>query len=187
MFGKKNQISIKINLSSYNRTHHLKPKCTGEFSVVLLENYIYTESVLGPIKLELAPAILCKKCGAEYLAPTFPKWLEREISKRIILSRGLLSKKQIKFLRLDFNFTQEELGKSLGLRKEQVAKMESESYQDHMSPDKQFRLKFHLAKILELKDFTKLHEEIDESELKTSKLIPSKKEIEQGFGLSKVA
>ncbi len=187
MFGKKNNLSVKIKLSSYEDSHQLAKACTGRFNFVLLKDYIYTESVLGPVKLEVAPAILCKKCRAEFLAPQFSQWLEREISKKLILSNGILTKKQIKFLRLDFGFTQEELGERIGLRKEQLAKMESASYPDHMSPDKQFRLKFHLAKILGIEDLSKLHDVFESKEVLMSKVIPTKKEIENSYKPTKAA
>ncbi|MBT3982146.1 MAG: hypothetical protein HOE90_12380 [Bacteriovoracaceae bacterium] len=181
MFGKKNNVRVNVILDDYNKSYHTDLNCDGRFELIFIKDYIYTGSNLGPVKLGVAPTVSCKKCEAEYLAPGFSNWLEREIAKRLILSKGLLSKNQIKFLRLDFDFSQEELGHRIGLRKEQISKMENSKYDDHMSADKQFRLKFHLAKLLKLDDMSKLHEMPTDRVIDVSKIIPSKKEIERVF------
>lgn len=177
----KNNVRVNIRLSEYDKSYHMQDECSGKFEILLAKNFVYTESVLGPIQLDLAPVIVCKKCEAEFLSPKFPEWVDREIAKKLIMSKGNLNKKQIKFLRLDFNFTQEELGKRIGLRKEQIAKMENSKYSESMSADKQFRLKFHLAKILRVDDLSKLQEKPEDKEVDTSKLVPSKRDIRKAF------
>jgi len=186
-FGTENMnFSFKVNLRSYERAH-VSRKCVGSFRIGFTIDAFYSSSALGPIKLPCIPQVMCHECGAAYTVPGFEEWIEEVIVRHLVLSKEGLNKKQVKFLRQYFGYTQEELAEKIGLAggKSELSKMETESSMRSMSPDKQVRMKLHFAKLLKIKDADKLFivNEIDDS--KTVQVdphwFPGKKELEKKF------
>lgn len=187
--GKKkmNEVAVEISLSDYNKKHHVHADCTGSFKVGIVLDSVYSGSALGPVRISAMPVIFCKECEVEYMPPKFADWLDGAIAINLIKSNKMLSKKQIKFLRLNFDLTQDELGEKLDLSKSDLAKMESEKFERHMSADKQFRMKFLFAKMLEIEKLDDLSGEIVEEKINTEEVMPSKQEILDTFPYKKVS
>src|ERR1017187_1648812 len=144
--------SSKVDTRSYERAHANR-NCKGSFQLGFTIEAFYSSSALGPIKLPCIPQIMCHQCGAAYTVPGFEEWVEEIIVRNLVLSKEGLNKKQVKFLRQYFEYTQETLAEKIGLAggKSELSKMETESSPRNMSADTQVRMKLHFAKLLKIK------------------------------------
>lgn len=158
----------KIKLKEFVNAHADR-NCAGGFQIGFTTNAFYSSSALGPIKLPCIPQVMCHTCGTAYTIPGFEDWIDRIIVDHLVVSKDSLSKKQIKFLRQFFGFTQDELAGKIGLSggKAELSKMESETSTRHMSSDTQVRLKLHFAKLLKIKDVDSVYiiNEIDDTKI----------------------
>lgn len=138
---------------------HLKENCKGKFELGFVTNSFLDSTSLGPIKIPAIPMVRCEKCEAAFIVPGFEEWVEVLIADNLVLSNGVLTKKQLRFLRQFLDLTQDELAKMIGVAdRHEIAKMESESSQRQMDLDKQLRAKMIYAKLLDLTDSNKLLE-----------------------------
>ena len=142
--------TIKINLKKFEDAH-LDSDCKGQFEFGCAINGFYDGTALGPIIVPCLPMVECNKCGAVQYIPEFNYFLEQIIADKLVSSRGILSKRQIKFLRQHFDLTQEELGNLLNTDKHEISKMESLRSTRVMQPEKQIVMKIKFAKLLKIK------------------------------------
>ncbi|MBF0207431.1 MAG: hypothetical protein HQK53_11135 [Oligoflexia bacterium] len=149
--------AFALNLNKYENAHQ-NENCMGKFNLIFSLNGFYDGTALGPIRVGCIPMLECSKCGVAYYLPKFIKILESIIAENLITSKGILNKKQIKFLRQYFDLTQEALGKMLDTDKYEIAKMESSKYARVMSVEKQIVMKLRFAKLLDIKSAETLYE-----------------------------
>ncbi len=170
----KNEFAAKVSPKEFERGHAEK-NCKGHFKVGFTVNGFYTSSALGPIKLPCIPQVMCHTCHAAYTVPEFEEWVERVLTVHFVLAQESLTKKQIKFLRQHFGFTQEEMSEKVGLAggKAEFSKMESETAQRMMSSDTQVRMKLLFAKLLKIKDSEQLYKINEMNDSKTVVVDPS--------------
>lgn len=132
---------------------HSKPGCKGEFTSIRETDAIVTFDAIGPQLVPHIPLIHCRKCGATYDYPTFREWLEQAIAIALVSSTKHLTKQQIKFLRLHFDKSQEEMAELVGVTdRHEYSKIESLKTDKMLSADKQVRLKILCAEMLGIKD-----------------------------------
>jgi len=173
---------FKVNEMDYVDAHS-DPECKGKWGPHFNLNGVCDWSALGPFRLPCLPYIACSKCKSAFLVPGFREWIEFKIATQFIFSKGLLSKKQIKFLRQSFDLSQERLAKSIGITdKHQMSKIESPKFENiNMGEDKQIRMKIFFAKLIKTKDTDAVLDiiSIGDSKVKldTSKF-PSKDDLE---------
>lgn len=141
---------IKINLKKFEDAH-LDSDCNGHFEFGCAINGFYDGTALGPIVVPCLPMVECNKCGAVQYIPEFNEFLDQIIAAKLVSSKGLLNKRQIKFLRQHFGLTQEEFGKLLSTDKYEISKMESLKSTRVMQPEKQIVMKIKFAKLLKIK------------------------------------
>ncbi len=179
----------KINLEDYE-AYHESDDCEGKFVPAVTLNGLYDSSALGPVKLPIIPQFRCAKCGAAVLAEGFNEWIEKILAHNLLISHGSLSKKQIKFLRQHFGFSQEKLGQRLGIDKHEMSKFESSQFSNRvMDIDKQLRLRLIFAELIGIKEIDKLYQlaSTKDSAVDVNKIVPTKEEIEQQFPTPKIA
>ena len=126
--------------------------------------------------------IECNKCGAVQYIPEFTDFLDHIIANNLVTSKGLLNKKQIKFLRQHFDLTQEELGKFLNTDKYEISKMESLKSTRVMQPEKQVIMKLKFAKLLKIQQAETLYnlaESTDEEIKVKPDWFPKKSDVEK--------
>lgn len=149
--------NFHVRVKDYENAHS-DPQCKGKWQPVFIINGCYSDSVLGPIKVPCLPLVGCRKCETSYLVPGFGDWIEDLAAEQLVRSKGILTKNQIKFLRLHVGLTQEEMAKKLQIAdKHELSKMESSNFPDRtLSKPKQFMLKVICAKLLKLEDIRTL-------------------------------
>ncbi|CAM6000260.1 unnamed protein product [Sphagnum balticum] len=114
---------------------------------------------LGIVKVPFVPYVACDKCGAAFIAPEFQPGLEEHIAKQLVVSPNLLTKPQIRFLRVFFGLTQDDIAKQVGATdRHHYQKMESRKSEIHMSELMQLRLKIGYAEMLKITDAKVLYE-----------------------------
>lgn len=148
--------NVNIHSGQYADAHSMSD-CNGTFGLTFRKNGVLDSTGLGPIRISAIPMVSCPVCRASYVAPGFEDWIETMIAESLILSPGLLTKPQLRFLRQSFDYTQAELANLIGVAdKHEIAKMESPNSVRTMDPDKQLRLKLIYAGRLDLKEVEKL-------------------------------
>lgn len=144
MSGKKDkkvEVSMKGEMSSHDYTnHHVKNDCDGTWGVMHSTNVPYPIDALGTVLLPIVPFIACPKCEAAYLMPGFLELVQKTIASHLVVSDKVLSAKEIRFLRLTFGLTQQDVVDAID--------MESTSYyskcetgKEPFGSDKQVRIK----------------------------------------------
>jgi len=189
--GKKNHVlekKVHIHLKDYANAHK-DVGCKGKWKIAFQFNTPFSVDALGFVQVPILPFVACESCKSAYIAPGFEEFLEKRIATQLVLNTGLLNKDQIRFLRLAFDLTQDDLAKTLGFAdRHYYAKMEAKKSQQSMSPDKQVRLKLYYAKLLGIQDIDQIYEMVQPDENKNAELSPkelvSKAEIEGAYLLS---
>lgn len=140
--------TFKIDIGpEYYRDHHADVACKGKFKLKVVENGFIAIDALGPIQVPAIPMATCSKCGASYIMPKFKQFIEWSIANYLITSKSSLSKKQVRFLRLFLDETQEEFAHHIGVSdRHEMCKIESDSIERGLDSDKQVRLRLHCAK-----------------------------------------
>lgn len=167
--GKTNivKLNIKINFNDFVEAHK-DPQCRGQWQCTIITGKTFTLDALGPIPVPLIPLITCHTCGTSFELPKFRSAIEELIAKNLVESNKILSKKQIRFLRLYFDLTQETLANQIGVAdRHEMAKIESEKSERTLDTDRQVRLKLFCARLLKIKDAEVLYRinQIDDSEI----------------------
>src|SRR5260221_12711373 len=104
----------KVIPAAYQKGHTDR-NCKGHFEIGFSLNTFYSSSALGPIRLPCLPQVMCHQCGAAYTVPGFEEWVDNIIVRHLVLSKESLDKKQVKFLRQHFGFTQDDLAEKIGV------------------------------------------------------------------------
>lgn len=186
--GSKLKIEVKslgkFSIHDYANAHK-DWDCMGSFRLRLVHQPVLSIGALGPVKTPAALMVVCKNCEAAYILPEFQETIELAIATQLVLSREMLSKSQIRFLRQYFDLTQEELARKIGLAdRHTFSKLESERTSRVMTPETQIIMKLLFAKLLGIKDADKLYSLIEEindyavTEINPAEL-PSEKEVKQ--------
>jgi DNA-binding XRE family transcriptional regulator len=147
----------QINLDEYTNAHK-DLECKGKFKLEVVSNVLLPVGALGPIRIPAVLMAICKTCESAYLVPGFREFLEVMIATQLVLSKDMLSKTQIKFLRQHFDLTQEELAHKIGIPdRHTFSKMESDSSPRTMSLETQIIMKVLFAKMLGIQDIEKVY------------------------------
>jgi transcriptional regulator with XRE-family HTH domain len=149
MSGKK-KVTITLdgtfNLNDYANSHSTIG-CNGKWEVKEFENIPYPLESMGIISLPIALVIQCPKCGSTYFIPGFEEFIRKIVATRIVISRRPLKDSEIRFLRIIFGLTQKEITEAIAL--ESISYYSKcENGKEHLSIDKQVRLKLHYAYLL---------------------------------------
>lgn len=149
-------VSVDINLIEYDDLHSSECK-SRKFKDQLIKNSVMNSSTLGPIQMPLIPMLVCSDCGAAFVMPGFEAWVEEMLARGFVAQNGVLSKKQLRFLRQHFELTQEQVATLTGVPdRHEISKMESSTSDRTMDLDKQLRLKLHYAERLHFEDINEL-------------------------------
>ncbi len=159
--GNKMKIEVKllghIDLRKYSDAHK-DLDCKGKFKLEVVNNPLLPVGALGPIRVPAVLMAVCKDCKTAFLVPGFRESLELMIATQLALSKEMLSKPQIKFLRQHFDLTQEALALKIGIPdRHTFSKMESITSPRTMSLETQVIMKLLFAKILGIKEAEKLY------------------------------
>ena len=184
------KINIRKNsvfrLEDYKDAHQ-KLDCNGKWGQAFTVNDYYPAGALGPIQLPCIPYIRCSKCEAMLLAPGFQDFIEEVIASNLVLSKGLLDKKQLRFLRQYFDLSQEKLAEQLGVGDRfYMSKYESGSSTQHMPADVQFKLKVLYAKMLGIDSTDSIYGLLEQQDKYTEiaqKDLPLAQEIRRQFAV----
>ena len=162
--GTKNLViakTVHFRLRDYAGAHS-KEECSGKWKPIFEKNDYFAAGALGPMQVSCIPYIECDQCEARYYMPGFQDWVEDVIAHKLVLNKGLLNKKQLRFLRQYFDLTQEQVADKLGLTgRHYYSRVESENSVRQMSPETQFRLKVLYAKMLGISDADQIYELLD--------------------------
>lgn len=158
-----NKVKIEVNLSGHVSLEeyadaHKNLDCKGKFKFEVVNNPHFPIGALGPIRVPAVLMVMCKECETAFLVPGFRESLEMMIATQLVLSKEMLSKPQIKFLRQHFDLTQQELASKIGIPdRHTFSKMESTTSPRTMSLETQIIMKLLFAKMLGIKDAEKLY------------------------------
>lgn len=190
MSGKKEKkvsLSLTSDVSTHDfHYHHKKAKCDGVWGVLYSQHVPYPIDGLDTVLLPVLPFVACPKCEAAYMLPGFLELIEMTIASHLVVSDKVLTAKEIRFLRLAFSLTQQEVIDAID--------MESKSYyskcetgKEPLGSDKQVRLKLLYATRLGInhaEDYHRLsltssrRETVTENHVLNLKDILSKEKIE---------
>jgi hypothetical protein len=126
--------------------HHLAPDCDGTWGLLHSFNTPYPMDGLGMVVMPMLSTIACSKCKAAYMLPGFLDFVEKSIAAELIVSDRILLPNEIRFLRLTFDLTQQQVVDAIDA--ESVAyysKCETGKAGFALSADKQVRLKVYYA------------------------------------------
>jgi transcriptional regulator with XRE-family HTH domain len=150
------QHEFNISPKEFERSH-LDHECKGRFKVVVKTNIVIPIDGLGPTLVPWSFIVHCDKCQATFIPDAFMRFLDEKLSVHLILQKGVLTKDQIRFLRLAANVTQEQVADACGATdKSHYLKMESKKYEPTMHENMQVRLKMFYAERWSIKDPKKL-------------------------------
>lgn len=170
---------VSFKLADFDGMHRDR-NCHGKFQLTFTTNRRFTIDSLGAVAVPIIPLVTCHECQTSFEPPMFREFIETEIAKHLVTSRGMLSKKQIKFLRLFFDRTQEDFAKSIGVaNKHDMSKIESEKSERSLHADGQVRLKLYCARLLQIRDAEQLYAIADVEDRKVDippSIFPLKKE-----------
>jgi len=127
---------------------HYEDKCDGRPEVRSEAKVPIGLSGLGRLILSRVPMVICKKCGASYLPEGFEHSVERAFAKWLLKRPRLLSKPEVRFLRVTVGMTQAEAAEALDTERSYISKCESEAHGNAMGFDKQLRFRLVCAKRL---------------------------------------
>lgn len=175
-----------FRIADYKDAHQNR-ECDGQWHQIFTVKDFYPAGTLGPIPLPCIPYVQCSKCKATYLAPGFQDFIEEVIATRLVLSNGLLDKKQLRFLRQYFDLSQEKLAEKLGVGDRfYMSKYESKGSTQHMPADVQFKLKVLYAKMLGIDSTDSIYSLLDQQDKYTQitpEDLPHAKEIKKQFAV----
>ena len=165
--NKKIEYKSKFSLKEFSDMH-ADLNCKGHFNITLTSNQRFTIDSLGPVLLPWIPMVTCHTCHTSYELPKFRVFIEHLIAHHLVTTKALLAKKQIKFLRLFFDKTQEEFALNIGVAtKSDMSKFESEESGRTLDADRQIRLKLYCAKLLKIEEAKLLYDmhEVDDTKI----------------------
>jgi transcriptional regulator with XRE-family HTH domain len=127
MAGKnKNAYSMPFesDFDEYNRHCHIEPGCTGSFELMENTNVPMPLDGLGTVLLPRAIFVGCPTCKAAYIPEAFQEAVEIQIALKLVSNNAPLSPRHMRFLRLAFNVTQDEIAKVLDVSRGYYCKAE---------------------------------------------------------------
>ena len=147
MSGKKVKISLTSSFSQNDFAgHHINPSCKGIWGILHSTNVPYPIDGLGTVLLPFAPFIACKECQAAYLLPGFLEFIENTIACSLVINDKLLAPNQIRFLRLKFGLTQQQVVDAIDANSvSYYSKCETGKPEVALGADKMVRLKLFYA------------------------------------------
>ena len=161
---------MNFELSDYD-TAHAKDGCKGKFDLKIVENAAHNLNALGIIMLPVMPVVACPTCQSAYMVPGFEHFVELKIAYKLVVSPNILSPKEIRFLRLCFDITQQDVANFIQCERSYYAKCESQKSDTHrLSMDKQKILKFFYAEKLAIGEFKKIYDAI--KDLRDESILP---------------
>ena len=153
--GKEKERVVKVNftLRDYENAHSTK-NCKGAFTVAITSNFPFPVDNIGPVMLPFVPTIHCMDCGAAFVVPGFRNFIEGQIARQLVCVSAMLNKRQVRFLRLFFDRTQDQVAQAIGLHggRHYYNKLESLKSEQALDVDKQIRLKTYYARLLGIED-----------------------------------
>jgi hypothetical protein len=161
--GKK---TVKISLAAEfapedYKYHHRLVDCDGGWGVLVQENVPFPLNGLGTALLPMAAFVACPKCKAAFLLPGFQDLIERSIATELVLNERILTPKELRFLRLTFDLTQQEVIDEIEADSvSYYSKCETGKPGHALSVDKQVRLKLFYATKLGInraEDYHRIH------------------------------
>jgi hypothetical protein len=148
--SKKNK-TIKTSLSgTLNQQdfacHHIDQSCKGKWGILHSFNSPYPLDCLGAVILPMVPMIACPVCKAAYMLPGFLEFVEKSIATTLIVSDRILLSNEIRFLRVTFDLTQQEVVDAIDAESvSYYSKCETGKPGIALASDKQVRLKVFYA------------------------------------------
>lgn len=128
---------------------HSEDGCKGKFAILVSHQVPFPIDALGVQVLPIVPFIACPVCKAAYVPQGFREFVDRALSASLVLNPNRLKPEQIRFLRLAFDLTQEEVARGLDMTRSHYNRTESTSDTgERLSGDKQVRLKIFYAEKL---------------------------------------
>ena len=122
--------------------HHQDPSCDGTWGLLVQNNVPFPLSGLGAVLLPTACFVACPKCKAAFFLPGFQGLVEHILATNLVVNERILAPKEIKFLRLMFGLTQQEVIDEIEMESvSYYSKCETGKTGFAFSPDKQVRLK----------------------------------------------
>ena len=174
MTGKVKEKKFLYRNAKGTKGMHRDRACEGKWDVTFTLRSKFTLDAIGPIDVPVIPLVTCHECQTSLEVPGFRSFVENIVARHLVESKQSLDKKQIKFLRLFFDLTQDEFAKNIGLAdKHEMSKVESASSSRTLDIDKQVRLKLFSAKQLKIKDTEKLYGINDIDDSKATKITAS--------------
>lgn len=171
-------LNSKINLAEYDNAHS-DLNCKGKWQFNVCRNIPYNVDVLGIVQVPLVPFIACPECKASYLMPGFEELLDKTLAFQLIANKKILTPNQIRFLRIAFDLTQQDVSDFLEIQRTYYSKTESTKGNVALSPDKQVRLKLFYAEKLGIKDVDLLYKMIQiDSSLESPRIHIDEEEFE---------
>jgi hypothetical protein len=179
------EFRANVNLKDFEKMHGDR-NCAGQWQITITigPTVRFAIDALGPVHVPWIPLATCHTCKTSYELPKFRHFIEHTIARHLVTDKGLLTKRQIRFLRLFFNQTQEEFAPRIGVaNKHEMSKIESEESERTLDPDRQVRLRLYCAKLLKIGEPGAIYgvNEIDDSHVVKIpvELFPSEKEAEK--------
>lgn len=149
--SKKKSKSIKTSLSgTLNHEdfacHHNDQSCKGKWGILHSINSPYPLDCLGTVILPMVPMIACPACKAAYMLPGFLDFVEKSIATTLIVSDRILLPNEMRFLRITFDLTQQEVVDAIDAESvSYYSKCETGKPGVALASDKQVRLKVFYA------------------------------------------
>jgi transcriptional regulator with XRE-family HTH domain len=138
--------SFDVHLKDYRESHSTKD-CHGEFKLRVEKDLLIPFDALGPTPIPYVILVTCDQCGAAFIPEGYQEFLNKRLATMLILHKGLLTKAQIRFLRIASELTQDEVARGIGATdKSHYLKFESKNYESTMTENMQVRLKLFYAK-----------------------------------------
>ena len=150
------QVESQFSYDDYQNAH-TDFSCSGSWSIKVCHHTPFNVDGLGIIQVPLIPFIVCSTCQASYVMPGFEEFLDKTLVFQLIANKKILASNQIRFLRLAFDLTQEDVAQFLKIERTYYSKTESLKGTVTLSPDKQVRLKLFYAQKLGIKDSALLY------------------------------
>lgn len=126
--------------------HHVTSDCDGAWGILHSLDAPYPIDGLGTALIPMVPMIACPKCKAAYMLPGFLDFIEKSIAAQLIVSDRILLHNEVRFLRLSFGLTQQEVVDAIDAESvPYYSKCETGKAGFALSADKLVRLKLFYA------------------------------------------
>lgn len=118
------------------------PICGSENVRQIRRPYHYTESGLDSVYLKGIPYFTCNSCKDEVVQIPRPQQLHDVIAENLAIAPRRLRPKEIRFLRTQMGWSQQQLADRLGVDRVTVCRWESEKEEQRPEPHTDFAIRF---------------------------------------------